>query len=60
MTVPDELLVPAFQEVPDAFMAILERQATAWGGRELDPLIDALARAGATGLTERVRSTWNH
>lgn len=52
---PDELLVPSFEELPAAFMAILERQAAAWSDRQLNELLAALGRAGATGLAERAR-----
>lgn len=55
----DDLLVPAFDEEPDALLAILNRQAAAWRNRPLGDLIDALDRAGATGLAERSRRATN-
>jgi len=53
---PDDVLVPSFDEQPDALIAILERQARAWANRPVAELIDALTRAGAPIFAERARS----
>jgi hypothetical protein len=53
---PDELLVPSCDEQPDALIAVLDRQARAWGNRPLGELLDAVARAGAPMLVKRARS----
>lgn len=43
---PDGILTPAFNDQPDLFLALLTRQAQAWGARTLPELLDALERAG--------------
>lgn len=53
---PDEVLVPALDDQPALFVAILERQASAWRGRPLDELIDAFQRAGADAFADRARA----
>ncbi len=53
---PDAVLAPAYDEQPDLLLAILERQAAAWGGRSLSELLDALERAGVPGFARNVRA----
>lgn len=55
VTTPDELLAPAFDEQPGMFLAILERQAVAWGDRARRDLLDALARAGVPVFASKAR-----
>jgi len=50
------MLAPAFEEQPGLFLAILERQAAAWGARPLQDLLDALERAGVPVFVSKARA----
>lgn len=53
---PDAILAPAFDEHPALIQQILERQASAWGGRTMTELLDALDRARVPILVSKVRA----
>lgn len=54
---PDQFLLTAFEEQPQAIMAVLELQAETWaGGRPIGELLDALDRAGAGQFASAVHA----
>ena len=53
---PDAMLAPALDEQPGLFLAILERQAAAWGARPLPELLDALERADVPAFVSKARA----
>jgi predicted nucleic acid-binding protein len=53
---PDEVLAAAFDEQPQAVLRVLDAQAAAWaGGKPVEDLLDAIARAGASSFAASVR-----
>lgn len=53
---PDAILAPVVDEHPELMQQILERQASAWGGRTVTELLDALDRARVPVLVSKVRA----
>jgi hypothetical protein len=54
---PEQFLLTAFEEQPQAILAVLELQAETWaGGRSIGELLDALERAGAGQFVSVVRA----
>jgi predicted nucleic acid-binding protein len=56
VTHPDDYLAPLCDEQLDPLLAIIEHQAAAWHSRPVPQLIDALERAGAPRLANRLRA----
>lgn len=55
LATPDAVLVPLVDEEPDLVAGIVERQARAWSGPDIDALVDAFGRAGAPQFAARLR-----
>ncbi|WP_319953399.1 hypothetical protein [Patulibacter brassicae] len=55
LATPDAVLVPLVDEEPDLVAGIVERQARAWSGPNVDALVDAFGRAGAPQFAARLR-----
>jgi predicted nucleic acid-binding protein len=54
---PEQFLLTAFEEQPQAILAVLELQAETWaGGQSIGELLDALERAGAGQFVSVVRA----
>lgn len=57
VTAPDPFLAMAFDDSPEGFLDLLERQAADWaGGRPIDELLAAIDRAGAKSFAGKVRA----
>jgi predicted nucleic acid-binding protein len=56
---PDTFLSAAIDEDPESFREILTDQAAAWGGRTIEELVDAIARAGAPVFAAKARKLFN-
>ena len=53
---PDSFLAAAFDDSPEGFLDLLERQAADWAaGRSVDELLAAIERAGAERFAGKVR-----
>lgn len=56
---PDSFLTGAFDEAPEGFLDLLERQAADWvGGRPVSELLAAIERAGAAGFAGTARAAF--
>jgi predicted nucleic acid-binding protein len=56
VTTPDEFLAPLMNTDAQGMLAVLARQANAWGGgRPVKELLDAVDRAGAPALAAKAR-----
>jgi predicted nucleic acid-binding protein len=56
VTAPDSFLVAAFDDAPEGFLDLLERQAADWaGGRPIAELLAAIERAGAGRFAGKAR-----
>jgi predicted nucleic acid-binding protein len=57
VTAPDPFLATAFDDSPEGFLDLLERQAADWaGGRPIEELLAAIERAGAKSFAGKVRA----
>ncbi len=57
VTAPDAFLAAAFDEAPEGFLDLLERQAADWaGGQPIDELLAAIERAGAGNFADKARA----
>jgi len=60
VTAPDSFLAAAFDETPEGFLDLLERQAADWaGGRPVGELLVAIERAGAKRFAGKARATFD-
>jgi predicted nucleic acid-binding protein len=56
---PDSFLTAAFDESPEGFLDLLERQAADWaGGRPINELLTAIERAGAERFAGKARAAF--
>lgn len=56
VTDPDSFLVNALDDQPEGMLGLLELQASTWaGGRTIEELLDAIARAGAGRFASKAR-----
>lgn len=59
VTTPDSFLAATFDESPEGFLDLLERQAADWaGGRPVSELLAAIERAGAAGFAGTARAAF--
>lgn len=59
VTAPDSFLTVAFDESPEGFLDLLERQAADWaGGRPVSELLAAIERAGAKRFAGKARAAF--